>query len=195
MLESLSFLVRNTLLGTVIFVTIVAGGTYYLQSSLVLVKHYNSYTHWEVILFVLPVMAGITQRISKIRFPFISIFGGTLISTLILYPQYKKLWAVPPTSTDTIIYTIIIFGIGFIAAQPLKTTFMIAFRLGRYSIQKISKQTKPTTGSSKSGKKSPPNNVHSRSLNSAHTLAIVELAIGASSLALSVFSVFFMGKG
>jgi len=195
MLESMTSLVRNSLIGTVIFVTIVAGGTYYLQSSLVLVKHYNAYTHWEAVLFALPLLAGVVHRIAKLRFPLINVLCGTLVSTLILYPQYKKLWAVPPTSTDLIIYAVIIFGISFIATQPIRTTIMIAFRLGRYSIQKISPQNKPAEPPPKKGKKAPPKTEYSHSPNSAHALAIVELAIGASSLALSLFSVFFLGKG
>lgn len=193
MLESMTSLVRNTLIGAVIFVTLVAGGTYYLQSSLLLVKHYNAYTHWAAILFALPVMAGIAHRIAKINYPLVNVLCGTLISAAILYPQYKKLWAVPPTLTDTIIYVVIIFGIGYIATQPVKTVFMMAFRMGRYSIHKISKPSKQAVRS-KTGKKPPRNNTNNNPQYN-HALAVLELAIGACSLGLSIFSVFFLSQG
>lgn len=186
MLDSMKSFTRHTLIGSVIFITIVAGGTYYLQSSLVLVKSYSPYTHWAAILFALPVIAGITHRIARIQYPLINVVAGTLISATLLYPQYRKLWAVPPTTTDIIIYVFIIFGIGFLATQSIRNTFMMAFRMGRYSIQKISLQGKKDN-QSRSAKTQP---AYTRS---GHTLAIVELAIGVCSLALSIFSVFFLG--
>ncbi|WP_455223389.1 hypothetical protein [Kaarinaea lacus] len=187
---------RSIVNGIVIFVTIVAGGTYYLQSSLILVKNYNPHTHWAAILLALPVIAGVAHRITKIRYPFTNVLLGTLTSALILYPQYKKLWAIPPTTFDVSIYIIIVFGIGYIATQPIKTTFMMAFRLGRYSISKISESTKRTTKSTKAGKSTSTSNsnIQPNYDDQGHTLAMLELTIGICSLALSIFSVFFMGN-
>jgi len=189
MLAWIKSLVRHTVTGTVIFVTLVAGGTYYLQSSLVLVKSYGTYIHWIAILFALPVIAGITHRIARIRYPFFNVVSGTLISAAILYPQYRKLWAVPPTSTDILIYGIIIFGIGFLATQSIRNTIMMAFRMGRYSIQRISMQAKTGKRSSNPARTQPVYPEHGQ------TLAILELTIGVCSLGLSIFSVFFLGKG
>ena len=189
MLAWMISLVRHTVIGTVIFVTVVAGGTYYLQSSLLLVKSYGTYMHWIAILFALPVVAGLSHRVAGIRYPFTNVLAGTLISAAILYPQYKKLWAVPPTSTDIVIYGIIIFGIGYLATQSIRNTFMAAFRMGRYSIQKISMPAKTGKRTSNTAKTQP------AYANHGQTLAMLELAIGVCSLGLSIFSVFFLGNG
>jgi hypothetical protein len=188
MLSWMISLVRHTVVGTVIFVTWVAGGTYYLQSSLLLVKTYGPYMHWIAILFALPVIAGLAHRIAGIRYPFTNVLTGTLISAAILYPQYKKLWAVPPTTTDIVIYSIIIFGIGYLATQSIRNTFMVAFHMGRYSIQKISPKGKTGKRTSSSIKTQP------AYANHGQTLAMLELAIGVCSLGLSIFSVFFLGN-
>lgn len=188
MLSWMISLVRHTLVGTVMFVTFVAGGTYYLQSSLMLVKSYGPYIHWIAILFALPLFAGISHRLARIRYPLINALSGTLISAAILYPQYKKLWAVPPTSTNIIIYSIIIFGIGLLATQSIRNTIMIAFRMGKYSVKKLSMQAKYGKRSPSSAKTQPMHSGHGQ------TLAMLELAIGVCSLGLSIFSVFFLGK-
>jgi hypothetical protein len=112
---------------------------------------------------------------------------GTLVSAAILYPQYKKFWAVPPTATDILIYLVIIFGIGFLATQSLRRTFMLAFRMGSYPIQKISLPANKDKRHSKNVQKKP---AHA---SSGQTLAVLELAIGVCSLGLSIFSVFFLG--
>lgn len=195
MLNSIKTFLRHLLTGTAIYVIIVAGGTYYIQKSLILVKTYNPYIHWAVILVAIPVIAGVAHRLSRVNHPMLNVFCGSLITTLILYPQYKKLWAVPPATTDILIYIIIVFGIGFFATQPMKATFMMAFRMGRYSIQKFSKHTASPGKSSKSGKKRSYNNGDTQPIYSNHgqALAMMELVIGICSLGLSIFSVFFLG--
>lgn len=196
MLQSMTFFTRHALIGSVIFITIVAGGTYYLQSSLLLVKNYDPYTHWAAILVALPLIAGIVHRLSRIQYPLINVVCGSLLSAAILYPQYKKLWAVPPTTTDIVIYIIIVFGIGYLATQSIRKTIMIAFRLGRYSIYKMSKNDKSSSKPSKASKKSSAAFARTQPVlpYRGQTLAMVELAIGVSSLALSIFSVFFLGQ-
>jgi len=196
MLTSIKSFIRHFLIGTVIYVTFVAGGTYFIQKSLVVVKHYGPYIHWAVILVALPIIAGVIHRFARINYPMLNVMCGTLISSTLLYPQYKKLWAVPPAPTDIIIYMLIVFGIGFIATQPIKATFMMAFHLGRYSIRQISTGSKPPTKSSKPNNNRTSAN-HTQPIYSNHGqgLALLELAIGVCSLALSVFSIFFLGQG
>lgn len=196
MFENMKTFTRHFVKGIVIFVTIVAGGTYYLQSSLLLVKHYDPHTHWAAILLALPMLAGIMHRATRTYYPFISVVCGTLASTAILYPQYKKLWAVPPSEYDVVIYAVIVCGIGYIATQPLKTTFMMAFQLGRYSINKISESTKRPAKTGKAGKSPPPTKAIAppSPANHGQTMAMLELTIGICSLALSIFSIFFMGS-
>ncbi|MBD3610762.1 MAG: hypothetical protein HUJ30_09455 [Gammaproteobacteria bacterium] len=180
----------NTLLGTIIFVLIVAGGTYYLQNSLILVKQYDAYTHWAVVLLALPILAGIISRFANITSPLFSSLFGAFAAAALLYPQYQTWWAVPPTMLDMGIYVIIVLGIGFMATQPLKTTFMMAFRMGRFSMPSFS-----TPGKKPARRADMTKTQRLQATGKGNTVAMMELMVGLSSLALSIFSIFFLGKG
>lgn len=183
--------ILDTLIGAALFFIVVAGGTYYLQSSLLLFKQYGAHTHWTVILIALPVIAGVLMRASRIIYPLISAILGAATTALVLYPLYREFWAEPPTMVDLSIYVAAVLGIGFIASQPLRTTFMVAFRIGRFSLPKI-----------KAGKKKPARSKASMSTTQrlqasdhGNVIAMVELFVGLTSLALSIFSIFFLGHG
>jgi hypothetical protein len=196
MIKSLLAYVRSIMLGAAIFVAIVAAGTYFLQSSLILVRHYGSYTHWAVILFCLPVVAGVVNRLLRVQFPLFCCAIGSLVSAAILYPQYTRLWAEPPTLTNIVIYLCIVFGIGYIATQPLTATFMLAFKLGRYSVPDFVKPGKNKRKSGGNGNKSANQYTNTQPIYSNHgnVVAMMELVIGVCSLGLSIFSVFFLGR-
>lgn len=185
----------NLLAGTLVFFIIVAGATYYLQSSLLLVKHYGPYIHWAVVLLALPIIAGIAQRLLNITYPIFTTLAGAIVSAAVLYPYYSgKFWAQAPSVTNILIYILIITGIGFMATQPLKTTFMMAFRMGRFSL--------PTFSSTSSGKKKKParradmsKTQRLQASGHGNFVAMMELIVGFASLALSIFSIFFLGRG
>ena len=103
--------------GIIVFVALISGGTYYLQSSLTLLKTFGLFAHWGTILILLPVLSGLVQHLiappAKLLVP---ILGG-LASSIILYPLYaERFWAIPPSITDTIFFTLAIAGIGFTAS-------------------------------------------------------------------------------
>ena len=103
--------------GIILFSTFISGGTYYLQSSLILLKAFGLFAHWVTILMLLPVLSGLFQHLiappARLLVPLI----GALISTTILYPLYANhFWAIPPSITDTIVFTLAIAGIGFTAS-------------------------------------------------------------------------------
>lgn len=179
----------DTLIGAAIFFLVVAGGTYYLQSSLLLFKKYGAHTHWMVILIAIPVVAGLLMRVARIIYPLISALLGAAASAALLYPLYKGFWAVPPTPTDLMIYVVAILGIGFTASQPLRTTVMVAFRLGRFSVPRLMpRDKKPLRKASMSTTQ------RLQASNHGNRIAMLELLIGISSLALSIFSIFFLGR-
>jgi len=107
--------------GIIVFVTFISGGTFYLQSSLTLLKTFGLFAHWATILILLPVLSGLVQHLiappAKLLVP---ILGG-LMSSIILYPLYaERFWAIPPSFTDTIFFTLAVVGIGFTASiNPL----------------------------------------------------------------------------
>ena len=107
--------------GIIVFSALISGGTYYLQSSLILLKAFGLFAHWATILILLPVLSGLVQHLiappAKLLVP---IFGG-LSSSIILYPLYaERFWATPPSFTDMIFFTLAVVGIGFTSSiNPL----------------------------------------------------------------------------
>jgi len=190
----------NLLAGTLLFFIIITGATYYLQSSLVVKSIFSShkdwaYYHFAVVLLLVPILAGIAQRLLRITYPIFSTVAGALISAAVLYPLYKHWWAVPPGMLQMTIYVLVISGIGFIATQPIKTLFMSAFHLGRFSLPNISlgsgggKKRKPVRKADMSKTQ------RMRAGGHSDFVAMMELLVGFASLALSIFSIFFLGRG
>jgi len=107
--------------GIIVFSALISGGTYYLQSSLILLKAFGLFAHWAAILILLPVLSGLVQHLiappAKLLVP---IMGG-LASSIILYPLYaERFWAIPPSFTDVIFFTLAVVGIGFTSSiNPL----------------------------------------------------------------------------
>ena len=103
--------------GIIVFSALISGGTYYLQSSLILLKAFGLFAHWAAILILLPVLSGLLQHLiappARLLVPIL----GALASSIILYPLYaERFWAIPPSITDTIFFTLAIAGIGFTAS-------------------------------------------------------------------------------
>ena len=103
--------------GIIVFSALISGGTYYLQSSLILLKAFGLFAHWAAILILLPVLSGLLQHLiappARLLVPIL----GALASSILLYPLYaERFWAIPPSITDTIFFTLAIAGIGFTAS-------------------------------------------------------------------------------
>ena len=107
--------------GIIVFSALVSGGTYYLQSSLLILQVMGLYAHWAVILILLPALSGLVQHLIVPPARLIVALLGSLASTTILYPLYaERFWAIPPSTTDTIVYTLTIAGISFTSSiNPL----------------------------------------------------------------------------
>ena len=103
--------------GIIVFSALISGGTYYLQNSLILLKSFGLFAHWATILILLPVLSGLLQHLiappARLLVPIL----GALASSIVLYPLYaERFWAIPPSITDTIFFTLAIAGIGFTAS-------------------------------------------------------------------------------
>ena len=103
--------------GIIVFTALISGGTYYLQSSLYILKSFGLFALWAAILILLPVLSGLIQHLiappARLLVPIL----GALVSSVILYPLYaERFWAIPPSITDTIFFTLAIAGIGFTAS-------------------------------------------------------------------------------
>ena len=107
--------------GIIVFTALVSGGTYYLQSSLVVLQLLGLYGHWAFILILLPALSGLAQHLITSPARLIVAVLGSLASSAILYPIYaERFWAIPPSFTDMIVFTLVIAGIGFTSSiNPL----------------------------------------------------------------------------
>lgn len=187
----------NVLVGALVFALGTSAGTFYLQDTLFVFIQFNSYAHWAVVLIGLPIVMGLIQRLIKIVYPLFSTLIGTLISAAVLYPLYgSRFWAEPPQLLDMLIYILIVSGIGFLASQPLRTTFLAAFRIKRSSTSKPSKTSKPAAkNSAKKIDGTRTQRVSRPASSDRSVVALIELSVGLISLALSIFSIFFLGSG
>ena len=109
------------LFGIIVFTALVSGGTYYLQSSLMVLQLMGLYAHWAFILILLPALSGLVQHLIDSPARLIVAVLGSLASTTILYPIYaERFWAIPPSYTDMIVFSLVIAGIGFTSSiNPL----------------------------------------------------------------------------
>jgi len=107
--------------GIIVFTALVSGGTYYLQSSLMVLQLLGLYAHWAFILILLPALSGLAQHLIASPARLIVAVLGSLASSAILYPIYAdRFWAIPPSITDMIVFTLVIAGIGFTSSiNPL----------------------------------------------------------------------------
>jgi len=107
--------------GIIVFTALVSGGTYYLQSSLMVLQLLGLYAHWAFILILLPALSGLAQHLIASPARLIVAVLGSLASSAILYPIYaERFWAIPPSITDMIVFTLVIAGIGFTSSiNPL----------------------------------------------------------------------------
>ena len=115
--QSTSDKIIRFIFGIIVFTALVSGGTYYLQSSLFLLKSMGLLAHWAAILFLLPVLSGLVQHLISPPAKLVVAVLGAVASSLILYPIYaERFWAIPPSITDMIVFTLAIAGIGFTAS-------------------------------------------------------------------------------
>ena len=100
--------------GIIVFSAFISGGTYYLQSSLTVLKAFGLFAHWAAILILLPVLSGLIQHLIEPPARLLVPILGALVSSIILYPLYaERFWAIPPSFTDVIFFTLALVGIGF----------------------------------------------------------------------------------
>ena len=112
--QSTSDKIIRFIFGIIVFIAIVSGGTYFLQNSLFLLKSLGLFAHWAAILIFLPAISGLVQHLILPPARLLVAILGAIISSIILYPLYAgHFWAIPPSITDTIVFTLAIAGIGF----------------------------------------------------------------------------------
>ena len=201
--------IKPLAIGLLVFLVIVTGGTYLLQDNLWLVKLPESfpgmsktnaiYTHWAVVLILLPVITGTVLKMLDTPMTWLVIIIGTAATVGILYPVYSgRFWAEAPKNTYVLTYCIMVMGSTYFATQPLKTTFMMAMGLflRRGGDKKATKPAaKPASKPSASSSRKMSQTQRIRTREHGDIIALIELLVGLISLVLSVFSIFVLGQG
>jgi hypothetical protein len=199
--------IKPLALGLLVFIVIITGGTYILQDNLWLVKLPESfpgmsktdaiYTHWAVVLILLPIITGTILKMLNTPMAWLVIILGTLATVGILYPIYSsRFWAEAPTPMYIATYCVMVMGITYFANQPLKATFSMAFSLFlRKGDKKAKPAAKPASKPSAATRSRMSQTQRIRTREHGDIVALVELLVGVVSLVLSVFSIFFLGQG
>ena len=72
--------------GIIVFSALISGGTYYLQSSLILLKAFGLFAHWAAILILLPVLSGLVQHLiappARLLVPILGALASSTIRSL-----------------------------------------------------------------------------------------------------------------
>lgn len=179
------------LLGTILFFTLIIGGTYYLQSSLFVLQNFGLYAHWASILFILPILSGLMQHIIQTPARLIVALCGALVSTLVLYPIYANFfWASPPGMTDSIVFCLSVGGLGFTSSV---NPFERHAQHRRYT-----RRTKNTSSETKNDdphevEEHEPTNFIEKVLNSS-AIRSFELMLTVLSFVLAISGTFFLGS-
>jgi len=179
------------LLGTILFFALIIGGTYYLQSSLIVLQNFGLYAHWAAILFVLPIISGLVQQIVQAPARLIVALLGALISTLILYPIYSNyFWASPPGITDSIVFCLAVGGLGFTASV---NPFERHVKHRRYAKKKKAPSADANNDHSHEIEDHEPTTFVDKILNSS-AIRSFELMLTVLSFVLAIWGTFFLGS-
>ena len=176
------------LTGVLIFFINICFGTYFLQSSLIILQNFGLYAHWAAILIVLPAITGLIQHVlnTPARLPVALL--GAILSTAVLYPYYsEKFWASPPTLTDTIVFAFAVGGIGFsFSINPLDRH--VHSRRTKRSRKMAVKQNDPHLEIEPESQKTSDNILNSSIIKS------LELLLTILSFILAIWGTFFLGS-
>ena len=179
------------LLGTILFFALIIGGTYYLQSSLIVLQNFGLYAHWAAILFVLPIISGLVQQIVQAPARLIVALLGALISTLILYPIYSNyFWAIPPGITDSIVFCLAVGGLGFTASV---NPFERHVKHRHYSRKKKVPSAEAKNDHSQEIESHEPSSLIDKVLSSS-AIRSFELMLTVLSFVLAIWGTFFLGS-
>jgi len=185
--ETIKTMIRDL----VIFIILMVGVSALLQQTLFLFKIGGAYTHWAVILLVLPVLLGLLLRHLETEEPLLVIIGGALLSTIALYFLYKNyFWAQAPTFLNSLFLFGVVAGCAHMPFAQLPIENFISRIQNTIKNQKRSRRSK--TKSSRA-KKQP--SLLKIIFSHENAIPIIEMSVGIVSLLLSVYSIAFMGQG
>lgn len=187
--ESIKTMIRPLL----IFVVLMVGVTALLQKTLFLFKLGGAYTHWAMILLVLPILLGLYLRRMEEEEPLLIILIGSLLSTIALYFLYTNyFWAQAPSFLNSLFLFVVVAGCAHMPFSQLPIENFLA------RIQQVAKNQKKARRSSGKGKKTTRSKKQPSLLkvifSHENTIPLIEMSVGIVSLILSVYSIAFMGK-
>lgn len=188
-----SEVVRTIIQPYLVFVILMVGISALLQDTLFIYKLADSYSHWAIILLALPITIGTVLRYLETEQALFVILAGAATSTVSMYFLYKTyFWAQAPTVLNALFFFAVIAGGAHLpyARGPIERFFGVI--LSVFKTQKKKPRNTKTTTVKK------PTQKHANPVNPTYARAglvpVIEMSVGVASLALSVYSIAFMGK-
>ena len=189
--ETIKTMIRPTL----IFVILMVGVTAILQKTLILFKLGGAYTHWAVILLVMPILIGLMLRQQEREDHLVTILVSSLLSTIALYFLYKNyFWAQPPTLLNGLFFFAVTAGCAHMpfSLRPIER-FMD--RIEQFKKNRKKARRSPKGKKANKGKAKKEASILTAIFSHENTIPLIEMSVGIVSLVLSVYSIAFMGKG
>jgi len=190
-----SDVVRTMIRPFIVFVVLMVGISALLQDTLFVYKLADSYTHWAIILLALPITIGIVLRYLETEQALFIILAGAATSTVSMYFLYKTyFWAQAPTVLNALFFFAVIAGGAHLpyARGPIERFFGVILSVFKTQKKKPRNTNKTATAKKPAQKQSNPGNpAYARG----GLVPVIEMSVGVASLALSVYSIAFMGKG
>lgn len=187
-----SEIIRTMIRPYLVFVALMVGVSALLQDTLFVYKLAGAYTHWAILLLLLPIVIGILLRYLETEQPLLIIIAASITSTVSMYFLYKTyFWAQAPTLLNALFLCVVIAGGAHLpySRGPIERFFGII--LSVIKPQKKKPQNKAKTATAKKPKANNLNPAPARG----NVVPVIEMSVGIVSLGLSVYSIAFMGKG
>lgn len=182
-----------------IFVILMVGVTAILQHTLILFKLAGAYTHWAVILLILPILIGLLLRRGDEGEPMIIVIAGALISTIALYLLYKNyFWAQAPSFLNSLFFFAVIAGCSHMPFSQAPVTRFLErieqFKKNRKKARRANKSKKGPVSKTKNNRSKNEPSLLKTIFANENTIPMIEMSVGIVSLLLSVYSIVFMGQ-
>ena len=107
--------IASTIIMCVAFVGLVVLSTYYVQSTLVVVRKFGVYAHWTVLLLVIPLLSGVVLRLVRPANIFFVVGVGSIVTAgILLYLYNQYLFAQPLNPLGGVFYAFVLAGLSYI---------------------------------------------------------------------------------
>ena len=105
----------STIMLCAFFISLVVLSTYYVQSTLVVLRKFGVYAHWTVVLLMIPLLSGLVLRLLRaININLIISMGSIVAAGILLFLYNRYLFAQPLNPLGGVFYAFVLAGLSYI---------------------------------------------------------------------------------